>query len=303
MRWSFLSEVELEHNWVQGGSAIEEETTGYLVLEQAYLQYYIRPELVLRGGVMLLPVGLINEYHEPATFNTVERPLYHNRIIPTTWFGTGIAVGGDLFSGLFRYDFMITEGLDDRKFSRNSALRSGRQRGFYASLDNLLTTLRVDYIGLPGLNFGGSVTVNWNVANRDEENPHIYKRTQLTELHLAYNANGFRNSIEFADISYTPYANYEVDLTRSQGFTAEIAYDVLRLLKTDNMFLYPFFRYSRINTAGSLKKNTASYNRIDAGLAFLPISKVSIKVDFGRDFYSDNERNVSYVNGGLGYEF
>ena len=75
-KWSFFSEVELEHNFVSDGE-------GELELEQAFVEY--RGEKGgLKGGVILPSVGLINEYHEPPLFLSVERPEYSKYVIPTT---------------------------------------------------------------------------------------------------------------------------------------------------------------------------------------------------------------------------
>ena len=51
-------------------------------------------ELNLRGGLMLIPMGIVNEYHEPTTFNGVERPSLDSKIVPTTWREMGIGVSG-----------------------------------------------------------------------------------------------------------------------------------------------------------------------------------------------------------------
>src|SRR5690349_18432262 len=79
-RIKFWSELEVEHALVEGG-----EERGELALEQAYLDFLVKPALNFRGGMVLSPVGLINERHEPPAFNGVERPFVETVIIPTTW--------------------------------------------------------------------------------------------------------------------------------------------------------------------------------------------------------------------------
>ena len=93
-RIRFWSEIELEHALVEGG-----EPTGELELEQAYLDFLINPRFNFRAGMLLTPMGIINERHEPPSFHGVERPFTDTVIIPTTWFGSGAGVTGDLGKG------------------------------------------------------------------------------------------------------------------------------------------------------------------------------------------------------------
>ncbi|MBA7544485.1 hypothetical protein ES705_36841 [subsurface metagenome] len=101
-KWSFRSEIELEHNLVKDGQ-------GILQLEQAFLNYQQADYLSFQAGVLLVASSFINEYHEPVFFPSVERPEYTKFIIPTTWFGNGIGVYG-FYSG-FDYRLVIIEGL------------------------------------------------------------------------------------------------------------------------------------------------------------------------------------------------
>jgi len=60
-RVSFITEVEYEH--------VKE-----VYIEQAWLNYALTDNTNLRAGLLLVPMGIVNEYHEPTTFNGVERP-------------------------------------------------------------------------------------------------------------------------------------------------------------------------------------------------------------------------------------
>lgn len=88
-RIKFWSELELEHSLVEGG-----EESGEVALEQAYLDFLITPKFNLRAGMLLTPVGIVNERHEPPAFNGVERPFVESIIIPTTWGGTRLWLHG-----------------------------------------------------------------------------------------------------------------------------------------------------------------------------------------------------------------
>ena len=149
-RIKFWSELELEHALVEGA-----EEKGELELEQAYLDFYLKPWFNLRGGMLLAPVGQINERHEPPAFFGVERPMVDTVIIPSTWFDTGIGAWGDLGRG-FSYRFYLMAPLDATGFSADEGLRGGRQSGFRSNLRNLARTVRVEYRGVPRLTLGGS---------------------------------------------------------------------------------------------------------------------------------------------------
>src|SRR5207244_3752831 len=63
-RVAFRSELEVEDTKVEGG-----EAGGEVALEQVYLDYRFSPAFTLRAGLVLPPIGIINETHEPPTFN------------------------------------------------------------------------------------------------------------------------------------------------------------------------------------------------------------------------------------------
>ena len=104
-----MSELELEH------AVVSPETGGELELEQAYVDFLISRPFNLRAGMVLAPVGVINERHEPPVFHGVERPFVETVIIPTTWFGAGAGVHGELRGG-FRYRAYAMETLDASRF-------------------------------------------------------------------------------------------------------------------------------------------------------------------------------------------
>ena len=106
--WSFKSEVELEHNFVSGGN-------GELELEQAFVNYHSNL-FGFQAGVILPSVGLINEYHEPPLFISVERPEYSKYVIPTTWFGNGFALYGSMTD--INWRFVLMEDMEDAKGKR-----------------------------------------------------------------------------------------------------------------------------------------------------------------------------------------
>ena len=149
-RIKLWSELELEHARVEG-----REEGGEVALEQAYLDFLIKPYFNLRAGMLLSPVGIINERHEPPSFNGVERPFVETLIIPTTWRELGFGFTGDLGRG-FRYRAYVTSSLDASRFDAEQGITGGRTSGFDASLRNPAKVGRIEFAGVRRLTVGVS---------------------------------------------------------------------------------------------------------------------------------------------------
>lgn len=286
-KWSFKAELEIEHNFVSGGN-------GEVELEQAYISYLPYDYLGFKAGVVLAPVGIINEFHEPPTFFGVERPDYHNAIIPTTWFGNGAAIFGN-YKG-FEYTFNVMEGLNNEKFTPASALRSGRKKGYMPDATDFMYTLRADYNIIPGLKAGASVT--YNKARGDSTTMEF----NLVELHAQFRKDGFHAVAEGAQISYNSGR-----VESSTGFYFDLGYEINRLFKSEWKVI-PFVRYSSYNTAATVRTNTLNpdsyaYNQIMFGVNILPVDNVVIKADFSSKKRKSDDDETKSFNLGVGYMF
>ena len=138
-RIKFWSELEVEHAFVEGA-----EESGEVALEQAYVDLSIHRRVNLRAGMVLIPVGIINERHEPPTFNGVERPFVDTFIVPTTWRDVGAGLYGDLGRGL-SYRAYIVPGLDAAGFTAEEGIAGGRQQGSHADMSEPAFTGRLEY--------------------------------------------------------------------------------------------------------------------------------------------------------------
>ena len=59
--------------------------SGALELEQMYIDVNVTEYVNWRSlGVSLIPIGEINQYHEPDQFYSSKRPQLYKSIIPTT---------------------------------------------------------------------------------------------------------------------------------------------------------------------------------------------------------------------------
>jgi hypothetical protein len=138
-RLKFWSEVEVEHAFVEGG-----EETGEVAIEQAYVDLMINRRMNLRAGMVLVPVGIQNERHEPPTFQGVERTFVDTVIVPTTWRDTGVGLFGDLGGG-FSYRAYALPGLNAAEFSADEGIAGGRQQGSRADASDPALTGRLEY--------------------------------------------------------------------------------------------------------------------------------------------------------------
>src|SRR5437867_4204605 len=150
-RLAFRSELEVEDAKIEGGTV-----GGEVALEQAYLDYRLGDWITLRTGLVLPPVGIINETHEPPTFNGVERPGFDHDVIPTTWREIGLGAVGTMPGGSgLAYRVYLVNGLRADGLSAGEGIREGRQEGRRASFANPSVTGRLEW-ARPGVKIGGS---------------------------------------------------------------------------------------------------------------------------------------------------
>src|SRR6188474_2714000 len=143
-RIRFVSELEVEHALVEGL-----EDAGELELEQAYVDFLLTRRFNVRAGMLLVPVGIINERHEPPTYYGVERPFVDTVIVPTTWFEVGAGVHGELGRG-WRYRAYVMSPLNAREFSAEEGVAEGRQKGSNTNIGRPATTGRLEYVAVAG---------------------------------------------------------------------------------------------------------------------------------------------------------
>lgn len=309
-RTQFVTEIEIEH--------VEE-----IFVEQAFINYAVGDNVSLRGGLMLIPMGIINEYHEPTTFNGTERPAVDNAIVPTTWRELGVGVTGrfpDASVGYQAYIFngFISTDIDGeggvKGFLKGSnGLRGGRQKGIKSTVDSPTFSTKIEYYGFPGLRMGLSGYFGKTQAADDVE--HLDGATIGIsmvgfDVRYAFRKITARGQFIYASLSDTQAYNTLTgqDLGSALlGYYGEVAYNILPLSARQRLFA--FARYEKYDTHAStnrmLVRNDA-YNRTDitTGLSYHIAQGVVIKGDYQfRDNNVANGNVVNRLNFGIGVWF
>lgn len=322
---SFFSELEIEHTKIEGG-----EDGGEVALEQAYLQYNLSERAKIRAGLMVLPVGIVNEYHEPPTFHGVKRPRLDRNVIPSTWREIGIGVVGNVpeVEGL-QYRAYITSGLNSSGFSASTGIRGGRLAGAEVRMDNLAFSGRAEYL-TGGLKLGGSlyyggssagnlalgdglfdapVTLYEMDAQFNVEN--LYLRGLIVGGSIDENINEvLHTTITIDSINQTTKKSYVNPIgTAMGGGYIEAAYDVAKLINPEtSQQLLPFIRYESYNTMADAQEGITLDKRRDVNFIIVGITfKPTYNTAFKLDWTIANDAADSKLPGefalGVGYHF
>ncbi|MBL4605777.1 MAG: hypothetical protein JKY02_09010, partial [Flavobacteriaceae bacterium] len=286
-RTQFITEVELEH-------------VNEVFVEQAFLQYAVTDNFNFRAGLMLVPMGIVNEYHEPTTFNGVERPSMDNAIIPTTWREIGFGVTGKFDDASLRYQAYIFNGFKSVESDGNGVitngliggskgLRGGRQKGIKSTFNNANIATKLDYYGLPGLRLGVSGYFGRTQSPEDVQD--------LSGADVGISMFGFdaryakkrftaRGQFVYANLSDTDSYNTATGSSLGsalQGYYVEAAYNLIPLGRRQQLF--GFVRYEDYDTHasvdGALTRNDA-YNKEEwtFGLSYKIAPGAVVKADY-----------------------
>lgn len=297
----FNSELEVEHANLERGGNVE--------LEFAYLDYLIRPELNVRGGFVLMPVGLTNELHEPTAFLGARRPVVEQHILPTTWSELGGGVFGDI--GPVSYRAYLTTGLDAAGFGAEEGLREGRQGGGKAKAEDWAAVARVDWHPIEGALLGGSV-----YRGGSGQGAGFRGAVTMTEAHAQATFRGvtLRGLYSRASVGDAAAINALNGLTgdesvgsRLGGWYVEGGYDIASIFGRGEMTLTPYARYEALDTqrrvpAGFARNPANDQSILTIGFAFKPISQTVIKIDW-QDVENELGTGADQWNVSLGYIF
>ena len=307
-RWILNTEIEVEH------AVSASDKGGEVEVEFAYLDYLFSRSLRARAGLVLVPMGLVNELHEPPTFLGALRPDVERRLIPSTWRELGAGVYGD--AGRFSYRLYAVNGLNSEGYTAEG-IREGSQEGSEAAAENWALTGRLDWTPVAGALVGASFfTGNSDQGRSTPAGRSFSGRTTLYDLHADWKWRGLwlrglyvRTTIsDAAAINESNGVNGDASIGRRQwGWYLQGGFDVLSLRAGARASLTPFLRYERYDTQAAVPSGYARNPENDAtlvtiGAVFKPIEPIALKVDWQRRTNAART-GVDQWNVGLGYLF
>lgn len=345
--WSMGSEIEFEHTgtgtsqekeFTEGGEWEQEvEKGGEVELEQFWIQKTFFPELNVRAGHIVVPVGLTNAHHEPLNYFTVYRPEGEATILPCTWHDTGISIWGR--SGDFRYEAQLVAGLDAFLFNRENWIQGGagspyefkvaNKYGFVARIDNYsISGLRLGLSGYYGRAMHNSFP--HELEGKDENNnvktyDHIKGNVAVGSFDFTFNryniiARGnvdygyVGNAATISDIKRNNAANNAPYQKTPVGKNAisigvEAGYDVfsqVESMHSKEQKLYVFGHYEYYNSYMPAKQQPLyEYTkkiRMAFGLNYYPLPQIAVKAEYSKRFLRSLYNNEPSVSLGIAYE-
>jgi hypothetical protein len=314
----FVSELEFEH-------------VSEVYVEQAFLQYRLNNSVNFRGGLLLTPMGIINEYHEPTTFNGVERPQIDNAISPTTWREIGFGITGVLLPVSMRYQAYLMNGFNgfngQARIGGANGFRGGRQKGAESYISSPNFSTKVEYFGFRGLNiglsgyFGDTQSTLYNNLDKNDEAALAKADSSVVGISMfgadaRYTYKGLKIT---GQLYYTQVSNTEEfnAFTKNKGggnlgssmygYYIDLGYNVLRSVKTEKQ-LIPFVRYSNYDTHYTVSENITDNpayqkNVVTTGLSFFLTSGAVVKADMQFVKTGASDKYAKTLNAGFGVMF
>jgi hypothetical protein len=301
--------------------------SGAVEVEQAYVDWTLVDRwLTFRSGLVLVPMGLVNQWHEPPVFNGVERPTLDTNLIPTTWRELGLGVLGHVND--FSYEAYLLTTFSPSELGP-AGLVGASHLGSNTQAEAAAVALRFDYEPFVGLElgvsgYGTNAGGNGDYFTQDGEQVDLSFPILGADVHARYHRRGVEAKavgVVFAmpeagalmhayrpdGVPYFPNADRTGAVpTRMQGGYLELGYDVLAELPTTHR-LVPFARVERVDDQAAVpdgfRKNGAlRVDELTVGLSYLPIRQLVFKADTQ---WSDRQYGLDElrVDAGLGYMY
>ncbi|MBM4169210.1 MAG: hypothetical protein FJ215_08655 [Ignavibacteria bacterium] len=307
----FNSEIEFEHAST-GKTDAKGKSIGEVSVEFAYVELMFTRQLNLRAGMILPPVGIINEKHEPSTFFGALRPQVERSVIPTTWRANGIGVYGELSPSL-DYRLYLVEGLNASQFADSDGIRGGRQSGAKALAEDLGLTGKLEYTGVSGLLLGGSFFLGDAGQGMTDSLGSIDAQTRVLSFHTEFvwgglELRGLYARTDIGDAGRISRLNGKSVGSRLTGWYVVGGYDIMPWIMPGSLqTLAPYVQYERLNThdavpSGFVANNAHDITILTTGVGYKPHPNVAFKIDY-RDVQNAAQTGVSQWNVALNYLF
>lgn len=335
--WSMSSEIEFEHGGVESAVEIETEEAGEyeteverggeVNLEQFYIQKEFMPQLKVRAGLQVVPIGATNAHHEPNQFFGVYRPEGENTIMPCTWREVSVSISGR--AGAWGYMAMFMPGLDSERFGNQSWIHDGSASPFEFKIANVYAgAVRVDNYSVPGLRLSLSGYVGNSFRNTlyptsSSRNDGVHGTVTIGSFDFAYNAHGIvaRGYFDWGHLSDSRHiSDFNIKMPKSStskrqeiGSDAvcagiEAGYDFFGLspkLKSDGQRFYVFGRYdyydSMARVDGTTSLGWCKRHKVSAGVNWYPIKQIVVKGEYTYGILKRQYNNEPQLAIGIAY--
>ncbi len=336
--WTLGTEIEFEHGGVEAAVEMENEEAGEfereierggeVALEQFWIQKEFMPELNLRMGHIVVPVGATNNKHLPTEFFTAYRPEGENTIIPCTWHETGISLWGR--AGDWRYEVQLLPGLNSVFFSNSEWVHGGSASPYeFKPANHLAGAFRVDNYSVKGLRMSLSGYIG-NSFNNDivtEERSRyagVKGTVMIGAFDFEYQGHGLvvRGNYDYGYLkdaqligawnsssmnsTESPYKHTLVGQAAMAG-GVEAGYDIFSAVNklSGKQKFYVFGRYeyydSYIPAPATTDYPWTDKHRIAMGINYYPIDEIVIKAEYSHRFLKSQYIDEPSVSIGIAY--
>jgi len=257
----FWSELEIEHSQVTDGG------NGEVSMEQAFLEFDVSKNNSIRAGILLVPVGMINETHEPPTFYGVERNNVEKYIIPTTWREGGVSLTGR-FAGAFSYDLAMHSGLQISS-ADDYAVRGGRNNVSKAPMNDPAYTARIKWTGVAGVELGAAVQYQRDITQSTDT---AAGSATLLETHAIWQTGPLALRALYASWDLSGNGPKSTGADEQSGWYVEPSY---KLTRQWGLYARQSSWDNQVNSA-----NDTERNQTDFGLSYWPHEDVVVKANY-----------------------
>jgi hypothetical protein len=291
--------MELEYEEA-GEYEMEVEKGGEVALEQLHITKRFSRAFNIRGGHMIVPIGLTNAHHEPILFFTTVRPEGESSIIPCTWHETGISALGYIHR--FKYELMLVNGLDPNGFSSANWIQGGRQKIFETSvMTSPAFAGRLEYQSKKGLRTGLSAYFNNTAKNasKPEKMSGIKAPVSILSADAQYQNKNWtlRSNFLYGHLgSSLRISQINKSISKNTGFprtpvaknamtwSAEAGYNIASLWHSQEKII-PFVHYTYYNSAEKMEEGQSDMpiNRrrvLTCGINYFMLPNLVIKADY-----------------------
>ena len=306
-----------------------EHAMSELEFEFGHLDFLISPSLNFRVGTVLMPMGNLNEFHEPNNFFTVERPDFHKNLMPSTWQQAGGGIYGSKGDYSYRlYLVNAVSALDEsRKFRSTDFIRKGRSQITGIAVQNMAVTGRIERKtpgGQAGISFYTGGASGDYIAEDGQTSILIADfKTKRGPFDLDFGIfKGWVEDTKEMNAQCGAVAGIACDSTIPKsafGLLGTFAVHLPELMQKKTIHnVIPYVQYQKVRPNdekgdGATAAPGKNYDVVTVGAAYKPHPQVALKAGYRTNFYGGTKAanarpgkpgtTQSYFELGVGYQY